>query len=368
MLKLENFDALRLSIASPEMILSWSHGEVTKPETINYRTLKPERDGLFCEKIFGPTKDWECHCGKYKRYRYKGIICDKCGVEVTRSKVRRERMGHIKLASPVSHVWYFKGIPSRMGLLLDTSPRNLEKVLYFANFIVVSIDEKGRAELLDRLDPNKDERVLELREKLKAGKQDSADIEAKIAEREAALSARRSQLEQQTSERVTALRASAEDLDSRIQEAKGKKAAANFSLSDGVQNEVVAKKGALLDEDLAISIRQRADERAEELSRTLAEDLQKAEDEAAGAIAALRADMEGDAAEQEYALREELNTRTADLERQRQELESLAVRDLLTDAQHREYTDRFGRVFKAMIGAAAIRELLSQIDLGAEAV
>ena len=118
MLKLENFDALKLSIASPEMILSWSHGEVTKPETINYRTLKPERDGLFCEKIFGPTKDWECHCGKYKRYRYKGIICDKCGVEVTRAKVRRERMGHIKLASPVSHVWYFKGIPSRMGLLL----------------------------------------------------------------------------------------------------------------------------------------------------------------------------------------------------------------------------------------------------------
>src|ERR1035438_735659 len=116
MLKLENFDALRLSIASPERILSWSHGEVTKPETINYRTLKPERDGLFCEKIFGPTKDWECHCGKYKRYRYKGIICDKCGVEVTRAKVRRERMGHIKLASPVSHVWYFKGIPSRMGL------------------------------------------------------------------------------------------------------------------------------------------------------------------------------------------------------------------------------------------------------------
>ena len=153
MLKLENFDALKLSIASPEMILSWSHGEVTKPETINYRTLKPERDGLFCEKIFGPTKDWECHCGKYKRYRYKGIICDKCGVEVTRAKVRRERMGHIKLASPVTHVWYFKGIPSRMGLLLDMSPRNLEKVLYFANYIVTSIDEKARTELLAKLEP-----------------------------------------------------------------------------------------------------------------------------------------------------------------------------------------------------------------------
>ena len=130
------FDAIQIGIASPEMILSWSSGEVKKPETINYRTLKPERDGLFCERIFGPTKDWECHCGKYKKIRYKGKICDRCGVEVTRAKVRRERMGHIELAAPCSHIWYFKGIPSRMGLLLDISPRILEKVLYFANYIV----------------------------------------------------------------------------------------------------------------------------------------------------------------------------------------------------------------------------------------
>ena len=131
------FDAIQIGIASPEMILSWSYGEVKKPETINYRTLKPERDGLFCERIFGPTKDWECHCGKYKKIRYKGKICDRCGVEVTKSKVRRERMGHIELAAPVSHIWYFKGIPSRMGLMLDITPRMLEKVLYFANYIVI---------------------------------------------------------------------------------------------------------------------------------------------------------------------------------------------------------------------------------------
>ena len=131
------FDAIQIGIASPEMILSWSYGEVKKPETINYRTLKPERDGLFCERIFGPTKDWECHCGKYKKIRYKGKICDRCGVEVTKSKVRRERMGHIELAAPVSHIWYFKGIPSRMGLMLDLTPRMLEKVLYFANYIVI---------------------------------------------------------------------------------------------------------------------------------------------------------------------------------------------------------------------------------------
>ena len=130
------FDAIKIGIASPEMIRQWSYGEVKKPETINYRTLKPERDGLYCERIFGPTKDWECHCGKYKKIKYKGKICDRCGVEVTKSKVRRERMGHIELATPCSHIWYFKGIPSRMGLILDVSPKVLEKVLYFAAYIV----------------------------------------------------------------------------------------------------------------------------------------------------------------------------------------------------------------------------------------
>ena len=137
MFELTNFDAIQIGLASPEKIREWSHGEVKKPETINYRTLKPEKDGLFCERIFGPTKDWECHCGRYKRVRYKGVICDKCGVEVTRAKVRRERMGHIELAAPVSHIWYFKGIPCRMKMLLDMSPRALEKILYFANFVVI---------------------------------------------------------------------------------------------------------------------------------------------------------------------------------------------------------------------------------------
>jgi len=131
------FDAIRIGIASPDQIRAWSFGEVKRPETINYRTLKPEKDGLFCEKIFGPTKDWECNCGKYKKIRYKGKVCDRCGVEITKAKVRRERMGHIELAAPVSHIWYFKGIPSRMGLLLDISPRILEKVLYFAAYIVI---------------------------------------------------------------------------------------------------------------------------------------------------------------------------------------------------------------------------------------
>ncbi len=147
MIDVNNFEAMKIGLASPQQIKEWSYGEVKKPETINYRTLKPERDGLFCEKIFGPIKDWECHCGKYKRIRFKGIICDKCGVEVTRSKVRRERMGHIDLASPVSHIWYFKGVPSRIGLLVDMSPRTLEKIIYFASYVVI---DKGDTPLAER--------------------------------------------------------------------------------------------------------------------------------------------------------------------------------------------------------------------------
>ena len=136
-MEMNHIEEIGISLASPARIREWSYGEVKKPETINYRTLKPERDGLFCERIFGPTKDWECFCGKYKKIRYRGIVCDRCGVEVTKAKVRRERMGHIQLAAPVSHIWYFRGIPSRMGLILDMSPRNLEKVLYFASYIVL---------------------------------------------------------------------------------------------------------------------------------------------------------------------------------------------------------------------------------------
>ncbi|MFR6449465.1 MAG: DNA-directed RNA polymerase subunit beta', partial [Peptoniphilus grossensis] len=145
----ELFHSIKIGLASPEKIRSWSYGEVKKPETINYRTLKPEKEGLFCEKIFGPTKDWECSCGKYKRVRYKGVVCEKCGVEVTKAKVRRERMGHIELAAPVSHIWYFKGIPSRMGLVLDMSPRALEKVLYFASYVVTYV-EPGETTLYEK--------------------------------------------------------------------------------------------------------------------------------------------------------------------------------------------------------------------------
>ena len=144
MLDVNSYDELRIGLATADQIREWSHGEVKKPETINYRTLKPERDGLFCEKIFGPTRDWECNCGKYKRVRFKGIVCERCGVEVTRSNVRRERMGHIELAAPVTHIWYFKGVPSRLGYLLDVAPKDLEKVIYFAAYMITAVDEEAR--------------------------------------------------------------------------------------------------------------------------------------------------------------------------------------------------------------------------------
>src|SRR3970040_1740976 len=187
LLEVNDFNAVRISLASPEQVRSWSYGEVTKPETINYRTLKPEKDGLFCEKIFGPTKDFECYCGKYKRARYKGIVCDKCGVEVTRTKVRRERMGHIELASPVAHIWFVKGTPSRIGLLLDISPRQLEGVLYFAKYVVIEVNEEARENALAELRKQMDE-ALETVE---------ADNAAQISEIESAAAETIAQLAEQ---------------------------------------------------------------------------------------------------------------------------------------------------------------------------
>ena len=212
-----NFNAIRISIASPEQILNWSHGEVTKPETINYRTLRPEKDGLFCERLFGPTKDWECFCGKYKRIRYRGVVCDRCGVEVTRSKVRRERMGHIRLAAPVAHIWFSKTTPSRLGLLLDLSPRNLERVLYFAQHIVVSVDEETREEVIEEeraknkqeIDKRRkvaEQRIEELNTQIESATQNpegqDAEVELKAAQVEleainSQLATEESQLEEQ---------------------------------------------------------------------------------------------------------------------------------------------------------------------------
>jgi DNA-directed RNA polymerase subunit beta' len=175
------FDELRIGLATGDDIRQWSHGEVKKPETINYRTLKPEKDGLFCEKIFGPTRDWECYCGKYKRVRFKGIICERCGVEVTRAKVRRERMGHIELAAPVTHIWYFKGVPSRLGYLLDLAPKDLEKIIYFAAYMITSVDDEARHRDLPTSRPRSASRSSNLENRR------DADVEARQQKLEADL-------------------------------------------------------------------------------------------------------------------------------------------------------------------------------------
>ena len=185
MLDVNFFDELRIGLATADDIRTWSYGEVKKPETINYRTLKPEKDGLFCEKIFGPTRDWECYCGKYKRVRFKGIVCERCGVEVTRAKVRRERMGHIELAAPVTHIWYFKGVPSRLGYLLDLAPKDLEKIIYFAAYVITAVDTEQRHNDLSTLEAEmvvekkavEDQRDLDLAERSQKLEADMAELE-----------------------------------------------------------------------------------------------------------------------------------------------------------------------------------------------
>jgi DNA-directed RNA polymerase subunit beta' len=201
-LEARDFRSLRISLASPDQIRSWSYGEVTKPETINYRRLRPEKDGLFCEAIFGPTKDWQCYCGKYKNVRYKGIICDKCGVEVTRSSVRRERMGHIELAAPVAHIWYTRRVPSYLGILLDISKRNMDRVLYFAQYVITSLDEEARQKALKRLDAE----FQEKQEQLEAVSQEGITaLEQKLVQEEARINEQLQRIQVQLDEELAAV-------------------------------------------------------------------------------------------------------------------------------------------------------------------
>ena len=305
-----NFNAIRISIASPEQILNWSHGEVTKPETINYRTLRPEKDGLFCERLFGPTKDWECFCGKYKRIRYRGVICDRCGVEVTRSKVRRERMGHIRLAAPVAHIWFSKTTPSRLGLLLDLSPRNLERVLYFAQHIVVSVDEDVRLEAIE----------------LEHAK---FELELKKARRQA-------------DARTDALKARLED------------------------GQSPAEEPSQEDSDEASA----ADAAEEIIEQPVAEAVEAAEDEVLAELEELEPEMDPVAIQGEIdATKEQLATEESQLQEQYKaainELEDLRVHKLIAESRYRELKEAYGDVFEAGMGAEAILAILKSINLEA---
>jgi DNA-directed RNA polymerase subunit beta' len=322
LLEVNDFNAIRISLASPEQIRGWSYGEVTKPETINYRTLKPEKDGLFCERIFGPTKDWECYCGKYKRVRYKGIICDKCGVEVAREKVRRERMGHIELASPVSHIWYFKGTPSRLGLLLDVSPRNLERILYFALYIVTRVHEDERRRAVEKARSEEAERIAEI---------------------EAGVSGPAEELAQQMHEAGIARSRELQDLEQRRQDAINEVAGSGMDIdaASASVEELEAQFGA----ERTVMLEQHAE--AEEREQR----------EADAAIAQSRGGID-----------EQIAEVRAETARHIEEIENIKWMALLNETQYRELKDKYGYLFEAGMGAEAIRDIILQIDLDELAV
>jgi DNA-directed RNA polymerase subunit beta' len=366
LLEVNNFNAIRISLASPEQIRSWSYGEVTKPETINYRTLKPEKDGLFCEKIFGPTKDFECYCGKYKRVRYKGIVCDKCGVEVARSKVRRERMGNIELASPVSHIWFVKGTPSRLGLLLDMSPRSLERVLYFAQYIIIEVDREAKMRAANKLREEM-EQVATQREKDVTDR--IAEIERKrdkeIADLESKRDAEKKRIERDRESRVDSVMRNAQTLQQDLKEQVGKKARRNFVHGD----ETLVERG----EDIERDAWKRVKPLTQELVAAIEDELKqrKADNELTSdaTIQQLR-----DAAFQEIEpLREQVSSqRESVVEEYQQKIDELEelhdpIDDdrvtLLTEAQYREYQERFGNIFSAGMGAEAVLQILQRVEV-----
>ena len=355
-----DFNAIRISLASPEQIKNWSYGEVTKPETINYRTLKPEKDGLFCERIFGPTKDFECYCGKYKRVRYKGIVCDRCGVEVARSKVRRERMAHIQLAAPVAHIWFAKGTPSRIGLLLDLSPRNLERVLYFAQYIVTSIDDERRQEIIEELEEEAENRRKSL----------VAEIDAHVAEIERNAEADLKELAEQRARiegvvvedreaAEAAARAELETVRGIVQELAGKKAVRKIELF----GEAIAKKGTPIDDELIAGLDGRLEARLGEIKEEAAERQLNETESIDNQIEARKekADKQAnDVRRPGDDLRKELDDT---LSGKVSALESVKERELLTESRFRELRDEYGEFFVARMGAEAILELMQKLDL-----
>ncbi len=370
MLEVNNFSAIRISLASPEQIREWSKGEVTKPETINYRTLKPEKDGLFDERIFGPTKDWECYCGKYKRIRYKGIICDKCGVEVTRSKVRRERMGHIQLASPVSHIWYFKGTPSRLGILLDISPRNLERILYFALYIVTHVDEEAKARALRQLDEEAAGRGGRAGEELEAlERQLRAEFERHRAELQAELERTKADLEAQRAARTAEIAAEAKAIEEQI--AALGKGVADEAIVFSPTGEVVVRAGEPAGRDALARLRKIA---AAETERVNAELQQRETDEARAVeqkIADLRAGMDETLAHEREKLAEQAQDVKDEIRRAREEIEALRPMLTLSETEFRALDEKYGsgarsgRIFWAGMGAEAIRDIIVRMDLDA---
>ncbi|MFN2124546.1 MAG: DNA-directed RNA polymerase subunit beta', partial [Candidatus Promineifilaceae bacterium] len=354
------FRSLRISLASPEQIRSWSYGEVTKPETINYRRLRPEKDGLFCEAIFGPTRDWQCYCGKYKNVRYKGIVCDKCGVEITRSSVRRERLGHIELAAPVAHVWYTRRVPSYMGLLLNVSRRNLDRVLYFAQYVVTSVDEDARERALTRLDEELVEAELQLDVKLQ---EQVAELTVEVSTRIAALEEELEELNITFDDRLAAetdaFMKEAQLVQTRLENLQGSQTKEDITFGDEViaaAKEKVGREHIVMVQDIASEQLTNVQQAFEEKHQLQLADMQRE-------LTELRAEV--DAASEE--LRDQNDQKLIRLRQQaqtnREQLESIEQMSFLNENEYRELKSKFGNVFRAGMGAEALHEILKNMDL-----
>jgi len=363
-LNVKDFTALRISLASPEEIRSWSYGEVTKPETINYRRLRPEKDGLFCEAIFGPTRDWQCYCGKYKNVRYKGIICDKCGVEVTRSSVRRERMGHIELAAPVAHVWYTRRVPSYLGQLLDIPRRHLDRVLYFAEYIITEIDEEARRKALHRLE----EELAQGRARLEKDTQEEIEsLELKVAEKVEELkveqSATHQRLEEELSTATEAIMKEAQSLQAKLEARQGKKVRVPLVFSPA--EKVIVDKGEEVGREHLALLNRVVREKLSEIEAPIRAQQEENKARLQAQIQDLQEALKEETEELQAKLQREIEALNERIQADREELLDLAQMQLLDEARYRELRAKWGQVFKAGMGAEAFYEILKGMDLDA---
>ncbi|MCP4140053.1 MAG: DNA-directed RNA polymerase subunit beta' [Chloroflexi bacterium] len=356
--------ALRISLASPETIRSWSYGEVLKPETINYRRLRPEKDGLFCEAIFGPQRDWQCYCGKYKNPRYKGITCDKCGVEITRSAVRRERMGHIELASPVAHIWYTRRIPSYLGLLLNISRKNLDRVLYFAQYIVTYVDEDARERELAKLD--EEIKNFDAQQRSLASAK-AADIEERQNTALSALEASRAAMEEdfdeQTATLIEPVMKEGRRLDESLQEQMG--VAASKDIVFSTTGDLVIESGMII----ASQHISKVQEIVREHLHKIEDDLSSQKDEQFGLIDQEIETLKATSSEEQSQLYAQNEDKAAEIKEKnkqtRKELANLQIFDFLSEVRYREFRTRWGKIFRADMGAEAFLDILERIDLDA---
>ena len=354
--------ALRISLASPDTIMSWSYGEVLKPETINYRRLRPEKDGLFCEAIFGPTRDWQCYCGKYKNPRFKGIVCDKCGVEVTRAAVRRERMGHIGLATPVAHIWYTRRIPSYLGLLLDISRRNLDRVLYFAQYIVTYVDEDARQKALKRLEDeisvSEREQATNINAKIAEVKTRRDHTISEVKQKQAALE---KSYDEQIATRLDPVIKEGQKLEKQLQDQKGN--AAKKAMVFEVTGDIVVEVGVEIAAKHISQVQKIVQIKLEELENELKDQKAREFEELNTEIARVKAGAE----EEMEALRGQLEDQSAVSQNQnsrvRDELMDLRPFTFLSEIRYRELKQRWGQVFRADMGAEAFFDVLRRLDL-----